>query len=109
MDVTPSSPKACDVLLGTPEALLDLFFPDKETESSSSNISKYSLQPTTCLQEVHGKYEYLQAIQVLASRFRFFGTLIPDYENAGGIGYLHSQGPSARRDDCDTFDFLSRP
>ena len=25
-----------------------------------------------CLQEVHGKDEYLQAIQVLAPRFRFF-------------------------------------
>ena len=37
-----------------------------------------------CLQEVHGKDEYLQAIQVLAPRFRFFGTFIPDNENAGG-------------------------
>ena len=37
-----------------------------------------------CLQEVHGKYEYLQAIQVLAPRFRFFGTFIFDNENAGG-------------------------
>ena len=31
-----------------------------------------------------GKDEYLQAIQVLAPRFRFFGTFIPDNENAGG-------------------------
>ena len=37
-----------------------------------------------CLQEVHGKDEYLQGIQVLAPRFRFFGTLIPGIENAGG-------------------------
>ena len=37
-----------------------------------------------CLQEVHGKDEFLQAIQVLASRFRLFGTLIPGNENAGG-------------------------
>ena len=37
-----------------------------------------------CLQEVHGKDEYLQAIQVLAPRFRFFGTSIPFNENAGG-------------------------
>ena len=36
-----------------------------------------------CLQEVHGKDEYLQAVQVLAPRFRFFGTFIPDNENAG--------------------------
>ena len=27
-----------------------------------------------CLHEVHGKDEFLQAIQVLAPRFRFFGT-----------------------------------
>ena len=30
------------------------------------------------------KDEYLQAIQVLAPRFRFFGTFISDNENAGG-------------------------
>ena len=36
------------------------------------------------LQEVHGKDEYLQAIQVLAPRFLFCGTFIPDNENAGG-------------------------
>ena len=37
-----------------------------------------------CLHEVHGKNEYLQAIQVLAPQFRFFGTFIADNENAGG-------------------------
>ena len=37
-----------------------------------------------CLQEVHGKDEYLQAIQVLAPQFRFFGTFILDNEIAGG-------------------------
>ena len=37
-----------------------------------------------CLQEVLGKDEYHQAIQVLAPRLRFFGTFIPDNENAGG-------------------------
>ena len=37
-----------------------------------------------CLQEVHGKDEFLQAIQVLAPRFRLFGTFLPDNENAGG-------------------------
>ena len=36
-----------------------------------------------CLEEVHGKDEYLQAIQVLAPRFRFFGTFISDNEHAG--------------------------
>ena len=37
-----------------------------------------------CLQEVHGKDEFLQAIQVLAPRFRLFGTFLLDNENAGG-------------------------
>ena len=37
-----------------------------------------------CLQEVHGKDEFLQALQVLTSRFLFFGTFIPGNENAGG-------------------------
>ena len=37
-----------------------------------------------CLQEAHGKDEFLQAIQVLAPRFRLFGTFFPDNENAGG-------------------------
>ena len=37
-----------------------------------------------CLQEVHGKDEYLQAIQVLAPRFRFFSTFILGNEIAGG-------------------------
>ena len=37
-----------------------------------------------CLQEVHGKDEFLQAIQVLAPRFNVFGTFFPGNENAGG-------------------------
>ena len=49
MDVAPSFPKACDVLLGTPGALLDLFSPDKGIENSNSNISKNSWTTTTSL------------------------------------------------------------
>ena len=37
-----------------------------------------------CLQEIHGKHEFLQAIQVLAPQFRLFGTFIPNNLNAGG-------------------------
>ena len=33
---------------------------------------------------MHGKDEFLQAIQVLAPRFRLCGTFLPDNENAGG-------------------------
>ena len=61
MDVAPSFPKACDVCI---------------TWNTANNI--------LCLQEVNGKDEYLQAIRVLAPRFRFFGSFIPDHENAGG-------------------------
>ena len=35
-----------------------------------------------CLQEVHGKDENLQAVQVLAPRFRIFGTFFPENQNA---------------------------
>ena len=34
-----------------------------------------------CLQEVHGKDEFFQAIQVLAPRFRLFGSFLLDNEN----------------------------
>ena len=37
-----------------------------------------------CLQEVHGKDEFLQAIRVLAPRFQLYGTLKPGNANAGG-------------------------
>ena len=37
-----------------------------------------------CLQEKHGKHEFLQAIHVLAPQFRLYGTFIPNNLNAGG-------------------------
>ena len=37
-----------------------------------------------CLQETHGKDEFLQAIQVLVPQFRLFGTFIPNNVNASG-------------------------
>ena len=72
--VVPSFLKACDVLLGIPEALSDLSSPDKGTGNLNLFISQSSLIVTTfcCLQEVHGKDDFLQAIQVLAPQFRFF-------------------------------------
>ena len=82
----PFLPEVCGVLLGTPGVSLDQFFLSRRTENSNSNISRSYLTTTTCLclQEVHGRDEYLQAIQVLAPRFRFFGTFFPGNENAGG-------------------------
>ena len=46
----------------------------------------------SCLQEVHGKDEYLQAILVLAPRFRFFDTFILGNENAGGSAICIHRG-----------------
>ena len=85
MDVAPPFPKACDVLFGTPGVSLDLFSPNKNREFKLKYLRMlFDNNNILCLQEVHGKDEYLQAIQVLAPRFRFFGTFIPDNENAGG-------------------------
>ena len=39
---------------------------------------------TSCLQEVHGRDEYFQVFQVLAHRFRLFGTFFRDDEIEGG-------------------------
>ena len=47
MDVAPSFPEVCGVLLGTPGVSMDLLFPNRRTESSNSNISRSSLTPTT--------------------------------------------------------------
>ena len=83
--VATSPTEVCDVLLGTLGVSLDRFFPHRKTGSSNSNISGSSLTTNIiCLQEVHGKDEFLQAIQVLTPRFRFFGTFISGNENAGG-------------------------
>ena len=37
-----------------------------------------------CIQEMHGKDEFLHAIQALAPQFRLFGTFIPNNVIAGG-------------------------
>ena len=83
MDVVPSFPKAFDVLLGTPEAL-SVLSRQRNREFKLKYLKRLSeANNIICLQEVHRKDEYLQAIQVLAPRFRFFGTFIRDNENAG--------------------------
>ena len=86
IDVALSFPKACDVLLGTPGVSLDLFSPNTRNREFKLKYFKrlFDANNILCLQEVHGKDEFLQAIQVLAPRFRFFGTFILDNENAGG-------------------------
>ena len=47
MDVAPSSPKACDVLLGTPGSSLDLFSKDKRNRESKLNYLKNLWTTTT--------------------------------------------------------------
>ena len=64
---------------------LDLFSLSRRPVNSSSNTSNFFKDNNiVCLQEVHGKGEYLQAIQVFAPRFRLFGTFFPENEKAGG-------------------------
>ena len=76
MDVAPSFLKAWGVLLGT------LFSRQGNRESKLNYLRRLS-DAIFCLQEVHGRDEFHQAIQVLAPRF-FCGTFIPGNENAGG-------------------------
>ena len=43
-----------------------------------------------CLQETHGKDEFLQALQVQHTQFRMFGTFVSDNVNAGGSAiFIH--------------------
>ena len=75
MDVAPSFLKACDVLHGTAGASLDLFFTRRRNREFKLKYLKrlFDANNILCLQEVHGTDEFLQAIQVLAPRFRLFG------------------------------------
>ena len=60
-------------------------FAQKNREFKLKYLKKlFDTNTILCLQEVHGKDEYLQAIQVLAPRFRFFGTFTSENEDAGG-------------------------
>ena len=64
---------------------LDLFFSKQKNREFKLKYLKrvFVNNSIVCLQEVHGKDDYLQAIQVLAPRFRSFGTFFPENENAG--------------------------
>ena len=39
-----------------------------------------------CVQETHGKDEFMQPLQVLQTQFRMFGTFMSDNAHAGGSG-----------------------
>ena len=79
---------AFDVLPGIREGLLDPRFPPQSSRERKHIYFKRLTQNNdiVCLQEIHGKDEFLQAIQVLAPRFRLYGTF-----NANAGGYqLHA-------------------
>ena len=78
MDVAPSIPKACDENWNTRGLVGSVFSRQRNREFKLKYLKRLFDQ------EVHGKDEYLQAIQVLATQFQFFGTFIVDNENAGG-------------------------
>ena len=61
-----------------------------------------------CLQETHGKDEFLQAIQALAPQFRLDGTFVPNNVSAGGSAMCIQMTPS-RRSNCYTCDHLPGP
>ena len=73
MGVALSLLAVCGVFLGLPRVSLDLFFPNRRTEIKLKYLKRlFDANNILCLQEVHGKDEYLQATQVLAPRFNFF-------------------------------------
>ena len=84
--VANSLTEVCDVSLGTPGVLLDRFVSSQKNREFKLKYFRklFDTNNILCLQEVQGKDEYLQAVQVLAPRFRFFGTFNPGNENAGG-------------------------
>ena len=73
-----SLPEVCGVLLGTLGAWLDLFLQTEKQGIQAQIPQKVFINNNiVCLQEVHGKDEFLQASQVLAPRFRVF--LLPSF------------------------------
>ena len=75
-----------DVLPGIRVVLLDTRLPHNPSRERKHNYFKRLTQNNdiVCFQEIHGKDEFLQAIQVLAPRFRQYGTFTPNNANAGG-------------------------
>ena len=74
-----------DVLLGILEVLLGRFLPQISRELKLDFFRRLvENNNVICLQEVHGKGELLQAVQVWAHRFWLCGTFIPGNANAGG-------------------------
>ena len=110
MDVVPSSPKACDVLLGTPGASLDLFLQDNGKESPNSIISKSFWATTTSLvsRKCMERSSFFKLSRCWLRDFDylvlFFLTMKMREDRLSAIiKIFYLKGL------CDTFDCLSRP
>ena len=91
--VATSLTEVCDVLLGTLGLSLDRFFPRRENrELKLKHLRKlFDNINILCFQEVQGKDEYLQAIQVLAPRFRFLVPSSLETRTQGGRPYASTR------------------
>ena len=78
--------KVCDVLFGTLRGLVGSVLSAQKNRELKLKYFGTLIENNNviCLQEVHGKDEFLQAIQVWVPRFQLSGTFIPGDENAGG-------------------------
>ena len=64
--------------------LLDLRILHKHPRKENLTAS-LDLLDLICLQEIHGKDEFLHAFQILAPRFQLFGMFARNNANAGGL------------------------
>ena len=74
------------VTWNTTGLILSPFSPQSSRERNYNYLldTTRTRQRLVCLQEIHGKDENVQAIQILAPRFWLYGAFIPNNVNAGG-------------------------
>ena len=92
MDVALSFPVVCVVFTWNTRGLNWICFLQTQEQRIQTQLPQKSFGPQQHHLSPGGacKDEYLQAIQVLAPLFRFFGTFLPDNENAGGSAiFIH--------------------
>ena len=81
-----------DVSPGMQESLFDISFLHKFPSKRNNHVKRLTQNnDNVCLQEIHGKDDFLQAIQVIAPRFRLYGTFTPNNANAGGSAFCVHQ------------------
>ena len=82
---------AFDASPGTREGLLDHLLHQFSSEMNNNYFTRNDKNNIIFIQGIHGKHEFLQAIQVLHPQFRLYGTFIPNNLKRRRIGHLHSQ------------------